>query len=68
MSLRSRNVWPQNRGNVGKQSDASVQFMSMSSRRAFESQQPLRMSSIVIGVIVTSSRGYPAAAMTRVSG
>src|SRR4051794_11200775 len=40
----------------------------MSSSRAFWSQQPLRMSSIVIGLTVISSRGYPAAALKRVSG
>ena len=34
-SLASRKVWPQKRGNVGKHSDASTQFISMSSTRAF---------------------------------
>ncbi len=37
MSLASMNVWPQKRGNVGNESDASTQFTSMSSRRAFGS-------------------------------
>ena len=36
-SFASRNVCPQKRGNVGKQSDASTQFISMSSTRAFGS-------------------------------
>ena len=36
-SLASVKVWPQNRGNVGKQSCASVQLVSMSSRRGFTS-------------------------------
>ena len=62
LSLRSENVWPQKRGKLGKQSDASTWLTSMSSRRAFGSQQPTRMSSIVIGLTVISSRGYPAAA------
>ena len=68
LSSRSRKVWPQKRGNVGNESDTSTQLTSMSSRRAFGSQQPGRMSSIVIGLMVTSSRGTPAAAMTRVIG
>ena len=57
LSLRSRNVWPQNRGKVGNESDASVWFVSMSSSRAVCSQQPLRMSSMVMGETVISSRG-----------
>src|SRR3954452_11471685 len=36
-SFASRNVWPQKRGNVGNDSDASTQFIVMSSRRAFGS-------------------------------
>ncbi len=36
-SFPSRNVWPQNRGKVGKHSDASTQLLSMSSSRAFGS-------------------------------
>src|SRR3954452_20732868 len=35
--VASVNVCPQNRGNVGKQSEASTQFISMSSMRAFGS-------------------------------
>ena len=57
LSLRSVNVCPQKRGKLGNASDASTWFTSMSSRRAFWSQQPLRMSSIVIGLTVISSRG-----------
>ena len=34
LSWASRKVWPQNRGNVGKQSDASTWFASMSATRA----------------------------------
>ncbi len=34
-SLASRNVWPQKRGNVGNDSDASTQLTSMSSSRPF---------------------------------
>ena len=67
-SLRSVNVCPQKRGKLGNASEASTWFTSMSSSRAFWSQQPLRMSSIVIGLTVISSRGYPAAADSRVSG
>ena len=37
LSFASRKVCPQNRGNVGKQSEASTQFISMSSMRAFGS-------------------------------
>ena len=39
------NVWPQNRGNVGKHICASVQLASMSSRRYLTDQAPLRISS-----------------------
>jgi len=36
-SLASRKVCPQKRGNEGNESDASTQFISMSSMRAFGS-------------------------------
>ena len=62
------NVWPQNRGKLGKASDASTWFISMSSTRAFGSQQPRRISSYVMPVTLTSSRSKPAAAESRVCG
>src|SRR5436190_3451882 len=68
MSLASMNVCPQKRGNVGNDSDASTQLTSMSSRRAFGSKQPGRISSYVIAVILTSSRSNPTAALNRVCG
>ena len=37
LSLASVKVWPQKRGKVGKQSEASMWLTSMSSRRGFTS-------------------------------
>ena len=48
------NVWPQKRGNVGNGSEPSTQLTSKSFLRSTGSQQPGRMSSYVVAVIVMS--------------
>lgn len=68
LSLASAKVCPQKRGKVGKQSEPSTWFMSMSSSRAFGSQQPRRICSRVIPSSVISSREKPTAAMMRLYG
>src|SRR3954464_3158109 len=65
LSLANENVWPQKRGNVGNDNDASVQLASMSSSRALGSKQPGRISSYVMPSSFISSREKPAAAMLR---
>src|SRR3954462_14527216 len=52
MSSASLNVWPQKRGNVGNGRDPSTQLSSKSFLRSLASQQPGRMSSYVVAVIV----------------
>ena len=68
MSDASWNVWPQKRGNVGKQRDASTPLTSMSSSRSFTANEPGRMSSYVMPFNVTSSRSKPTAESRRISG
>src|SRR3954464_15894817 len=51
-SSASENVWPQKRGNVGNGREASAHFASKSFLRSLASQQPVRMSSYVVAVIV----------------
>ena len=51
MSWRSEKVWPQNRGRVfGKQMAASTWLASMSASRSVLFQEPLRISSKVVGL------------------
>jgi hypothetical protein len=53
------NVWPQNRGKVGKGSEPSMWLASKSMTRSCGSQQPGPISSYVVAIICILVRSNP---------